>query len=383
MKRLLLLTPLLFLNVVLFAQYRGTRQNVAIGTTEDYVTNTPGNSASNSRLIGRYKDSTNYELYYANFRISTYGSARNDGVPSNILWTDANGNFKKSSLPSWITTEADPTVSSYVKGITSTYFNNGNTAFSWGNHASAGYLTTALAASTYQPLLGFTPYNSTNPSGYISGINSAQVISALGFTPYSNSNPSGYISGINSGNVVTALGFTPYNATNPAGYISSINSSQVTTALGYSPVNPNGTSLQYIAGDGSKISFPSIPAAQVQSDWNAVTGLGVILNKPTLALTTFPVLSTKTANYTVLSGDWGASGMLTIPVDATSGNITITLPTITGLAGKVINIKRLDGTANTITISGNGVNIDGTATVSLPIQWSNLQILASTQYLTL
>jgi hypothetical protein len=30
------------------------------------------------------------------------------------------------------------------------------------------YLTTATAASTYQPLLGFTPYNATNPNGYIS-----------------------------------------------------------------------------------------------------------------------------------------------------------------------------------------------------------------------
>jgi hypothetical protein len=47
------------------------------------------------------------------------------------------------------------------------------------------------------------------------------VTTALGFTPYNSSNPAGYISGINSSMVTTALGFTPYNASNPAGYITS------------------------------------------------------------------------------------------------------------------------------------------------------------------
>jgi len=69
--------------------------------------------------------------------------------------------------------------------------------------------------------LGFTPYNSTNPSNYISGITSGMVTTALGFTPYNSTNPSGYITGITSGMVTTALGFTPYNATNPSGYITS------------------------------------------------------------------------------------------------------------------------------------------------------------------
>lgn len=51
--------------------------------------------------------------------------------------------------------------------------------------ALSGYLTSATAASTYYPL--------TNPSSYISGITSLMVTTALGYTPYSNANPSGYI----------------------------------------------------------------------------------------------------------------------------------------------------------------------------------------------
>jgi len=45
---------------------------------------------------------------------------------------------------------------------------------------------------------------------------------------------------------------------------------------------PTGTISQYLRGDGSLATFPTIPAAQVQPDWNAVSGLGVILNKPTV-----------------------------------------------------------------------------------------------------
>jgi len=54
----------------------------------------------------------------------------------------------------------------------------------------------------------------------------------------------------------------------PTGGVSSFNtrtgavtltSGDVITALTYTPINPNGTSSQYIAGDGSKVTFPTIP----------------------------------------------------------------------------------------------------------------------------
>lgn len=52
-------------------------------------------------------------------------------------------------------TETDPVfTTSAASGITSTNISNWNTAFGWGNHASAGYLTTSTAATTYQPLDG-------------------------------------------------------------------------------------------------------------------------------------------------------------------------------------------------------------------------------------
>lgn len=53
------------------------------------------------------------------------------------------------------------------------------------------------------------------------------------------------------------------------------------TALDGKLAAPTGTAAQYLRGDGALATFPSIPAAQVQTDWNATTGLGVLLNKPT------------------------------------------------------------------------------------------------------
>lgn len=46
---------------------------------------------------------------------------------------------------------------------------------------------------------------------------------------------------------------------------------------------PTGNASQYLRGDGTLASFPSIPAAQVRADWNATTGVAVIDNKPALA----------------------------------------------------------------------------------------------------
>lgn len=54
----------------------------------------------------------------------------------------------------------------------------GHTAYGWGNHANAGYLTT-IDSTMVVNALGYTPYNSSNPNGYISGITKAMVENVL------------------------------------------------------------------------------------------------------------------------------------------------------------------------------------------------------------
>lgn len=57
-----------------------------------------------------------------------------------------------------------------------------------------------------------------------------------------------------------------------------LQSSDVISALNYTPVNPNGTTSQYIAGDGSKVTFPSIPAQINITDAGLFTHSGTYPN---------------------------------------------------------------------------------------------------------
>ena len=76
---------------------------------------------------------------------------------------------------------------------------------------------------------------------------------------------------LSGSDVTTALGYTPYNATNPAGYITGITSGNVTTALGYTPANKAGDTFT-----GGVYSAGQIRAAGWWGDVSAsATGLGV------------------------------------------------------------------------------------------------------------
>ena len=71
--------------------------------------------------------------------------------------------------------------------------------------------------------------------------------------------------------------------TNDNGFISGITSGDVTTALGYTPVNPSTLATVATSGSYNDLSNkPTIPAAQVNADWNATSGVAEILNKPTI-----------------------------------------------------------------------------------------------------
>ena len=129
------------------------------------------------------------------------------------------------------------------------------------------YLTTATASTTYQPIGNYLTTISgldisqlNNNSGYITGITSIDVTTALGYTPYDSSNPSGFITSIAlspyltsetasntyqlRGNYLTTIsGLDISQLNNNSGYITGITFVDVTTALGYTPysdTNPSG-----------------------------------------------------------------------------------------------------------------------------------------------
>ena len=65
----------------------------------------------------------------------------------------------------------------------------------------------------------------------------------------------------------------------------------------------------------------------------------------------------------------------TVLVDASGGNRTITLPTGSGLDGRIYTIKKTDSSLNTVTIDGDGTEtIDGATTKVLTTQYESAMI---------
>jgi len=83
----------------------------------------------------------------------------------------------------------------------------------------------------------------------------------------------------------------------------------------------------------------------------------------------------QTTNYTATIEDE------VIEVDATAGNVIITLPTLAsskiGAYSKKLRITKRDATANTVTIQGNGVeNINGANTLVINAQYTTEILIA-------
>jgi hypothetical protein len=167
----------------------------------------------------------------------------------------------------------------YISGITS---GNVTTALGYTPYNAtnpSNYINTSQARSSIS-VTGAGSYDSAtgviNIVGGVTSFNtrtgaitlgSSDVTGALGFTPYNATNPAGYISGITSGNVTTALGYTPYNSSNPSGYITS------SALSGYAPLTGTGASGTWSinvtgsAGSAGSVAWQNISSG-VRTNFN-------------------------------------------------------------------------------------------------------------------
>ena len=90
---------------------------------------------------------------------------------------------------------------------------------------------------------------------------------------------------------------------------------------------------------------PTIPAAQVNSDWNATSGVAQILNKPTIPSIAGLVPETRTLTINGTTQDLSANRTFTIATGLTVG----TTPITSGTVGRVL----FEGTGNVLQESGN------------------------------
>ena len=80
-------------------------------------------------------------------------------------------------------------------------------------------------------------------------------------------------------------------------------------------------------------------------------------------------ITTKTSAYTATSSDE------TILGNASAGAFSITLPTAVGATGKTYVVKKIDSSANAVTIATTlSQTIDGTTTKALSFQYDGVQV---------
>lgn len=82
-------------------------------------------------------------------------------------------------------------------------------------------------------------------------------------------------------------------------------------------------------------------------------------------------ITTKTAAYTLLITD------SVILANATSAAFTLTLPSAVGIEGRQYTLKKIDSSANAVTVDANGTQtIDGALTFSLATQYQSITIVS-------
>lgn len=125
------------------------------------------------------------------------------------------------------------------------------------------------------------------------------------------------------------------------------------------------------------IGRSSVGAGAVEEIACTATGRSIIAAASLAAAQTYLGIGyrsivTKIAGYTATVTD------NVILCDATAGAITIDLPAAATASGKVLVIKKIDATANTVTIDGDtGDLIDGAATQVISAQWTAIEIVCN------
>jgi hypothetical protein len=182
----------------------------------------------------------------------TYGSL--SSIPAGIVSGSSQITFGSiSSIPGGLVSG-----SSQIDLTSTTNYSTGIKTRLNAEGVLSGSAQVTLTSGQVTTGLGFTPYNSTNPAGYTT--NTGTVTSVGGTGTVSGLSLSGTVTGtgnltlggtltLTSGNVTTALGFTPYNATNPAGYITGV--TNISGTAGSAPTLTSSGTLTTQAGSGT------------------------------------------------------------------------------------------------------------------------------------
>lgn len=207
------------------------------------------------------------------------------------------GLLKKTAANTWTLdtnsyltsyTETDPVFSaSAAAGVTTTKIGNWDTAYSWGNHASAGYLTTTTAASTY-----LTQGNASSTYQPISGM-SSYLTTASASSTYQ-----------------TQAGMSSYLTTS-------------TAASTYAPISTTVTLTGTQTLTNKTLTSPTVTGAVLNSGYTegvyAVTGTTPALSPTNGSIQTWAL----SANSTPTAGTWAEGQSITLHVNDSASSYTV------------------------------------------------------------
>jgi hypothetical protein len=198
-----------------------------------------------------------------------------------------------------------------------------------------------------------------------------------------------YLTGITSTQVTTALGFTPYDATNPSGYLSTVNlTSNVTGAL---PVANGGTGATTLTGyvKGNGTSTMTASAAIPVADVTGAAPLASPTFTGTATTATLDALGSVRSNVTTVSASAIDCSVGNYFIKTASGGLTWTVTNVptsraysfileltnggTGTQTWMSGIKWPSGTAPTLVASG--VDVLGFITDDGGTTWRGVQLM--------
>jgi len=270
--------------------------------------------------------------------------------------------------PGYITsyTETDTLASVTARGATTsteTIFTG--TLKTRKSQTAGDYTTAALWVESHSNTATGIAFHISGVKGTYLEMRTNQVLYWDGNTVYHSGNLTnlnqltngpGYISSITSGNVTTALGYTPYNATNPSGYITSSGSisGNAATATNLSTTRTNWSTNGTISAVVGQISWKNYGNNHTIFDASASTSpQGDSINNANSTIAW-------TGTYPTLMG-WNGTQTYGVRVDSarladTAGALTsMNISQFTNNSGYITGISFANVSSKPTTISGYGI----------------------------